>query len=334
VEDVRGFLDAVQAFFGHLAAVSWGALGIAVLLHVLKLGLRVRAWQNILQASFPGARVRYKSTFGAYVAGVGVNSLTPARGGDVVKTYLARHRIESSSYPALASTLVVETIFDFVVATCCLLVAIKMGLLPGLPDLPSLPAFDWSFVVRHPKIAAVLAAVLLGGAILLWGWASRQVTAFKAKVAQGFAILSDRRAFLTGVVSWQALSWVARIAGIYWFLRAFHIEAGFRTVLAVVVVQGLSTSLPFTPGGLGAQQAVLVFALAGDASRSAVLSFSVGMQLVTIAVNVVLGFGAIALMLKTIRWRRRVAADAAERASPAPATPEPAAARSRSALPG
>jgi uncharacterized protein (TIRG00374 family) len=159
------------------------------------------------------------------------------------------------------------------------------------------------------------------------------VVAFRQKIGQGLAILSDREAFLRGVVSWQALSWVARIAAVYFFLSAFHVDATFRTVVAVLVVQGLSTSLPFTPGGLGAQQAVLVFALAGTASRSAVLSFSVGMQLVTIVVNLILGFGAIALMLRTLRWRERTREADEDEAEPG-VTPEPAAARSRSALPG
>ena len=53
---------------------------------------------------------------GAYVAGVGVNAIAPARAGDVVKLYLVRHRIAGSAYPTLASSLVVETLFDFVAA--------------------------------------------------------------------------------------------------------------------------------------------------------------------------------------------------------------------------
>jgi uncharacterized membrane protein YbhN (UPF0104 family) len=107
VGDVHAFTDALEAFFGHLAAVAWGALALAVLLHALKLALRVRAWQNILCASYPGARLPYRAVFGAYVAGVGVNSITPARGGDVAKLYVVKHRLPGSSYPALASTLVV-----------------------------------------------------------------------------------------------------------------------------------------------------------------------------------------------------------------------------------
>ena len=124
MDDVRAFLDASEAFFKAFAAVAWGALLLAVFFHVLRLALRARAWQNILQAAYPDEKVRYWSTFGAYMAGVGVNAIVPARGGDVVKLYLARHRIEHSSYPTLTSSLVVETLFDFVVASVLFLVAI------------------------------------------------------------------------------------------------------------------------------------------------------------------------------------------------------------------
>lgn len=324
MDDVRAFVDAAEAFFGHLAAVSGGALFLAILLNVLRLIFRVRAWQNIIRASYPGQPVRYWSVFGAYMAGVGVNAITPARGGDIVKVYLAKQRLPAASYPTLGSTLIVETLFDVVVALVLFLAAIQIGLLPGIPDLPGLPAFDWSFVAAHPRLAVILACVLVGGAILLVSWASRHVVAFREKVRQGFVALEDRETFLKQVVSWQAASWIARMLSVYFFLEAFHIPATAETVLAVLVVQGLSTMLPFTPGGAGTQQAVLVFALSGTASRSAVLSFSVGMQLATVAVNVAIGFAAIALMLGTVRWRDHVRRD------PGGPSGEPAPVRSRS----
>jgi uncharacterized membrane protein YbhN (UPF0104 family) len=306
VDDVRAFIDAAQAFFSALASVAWIPLILAVFFHVARLSLRVRAWQNILLASHPGSAIPFTTAFGAYVAGVGINSIAPARGGDLVKVYLAKQRIENSSYPTLGSTLLVETLFDFVVATALFVYAISLGILPGVPDLPRIPAFDWSFVVEHPRLAAFIGCVLLGGAIVLVAWASRHVTAFKEKVARGFLILGDRRAFLTQVISWQAGSWIARALCVFFFLQAFHIDAGVETVVAVLVVQGLSTLLPFTPGGAGTQQAVLVFVLRGTATASAVLAFSVGMQLVTVAVNVALGFGALAVMLRTLRVRRHI----------------------------
>ena len=338
MDDVRWFLDASEAFFEALAAVGWGALGLAVACHVVRLGLRGRAWQNILRASYPGAHIRYWPTIGAYVAGVGVNAVVPARGGDVVKLYLAKHRaVKEASYPTLASTLVVETLLDFVFASLLFVWALQAGLLPGTPDLSSIRAFDWTFVFEHPQVSAFVGSLLLGGAILLIAWASEHVTAFTEKVARGFTVLDDWRGYLRRVASWQAASWVARVGSTFFFLRAFHVDATVETTMAVLVVQGLSTMLPFTPGGAGTQQAVLVFSLGGAASRSTILAFSFGQQLVITTVNVALGFGAILAMLGTLRWRRHVAGIEDDTHAPAlegELIEGPAAAPSGSALPG
>ena len=78
------------------------ALGLSLLCHVLKLLFRARAWQNIVRGAYPESRLRYPSAFGAYVAGVGVNSIAPARGGDLVKLYLVKHRAGAdATYPSL-----------------------------------------------------------------------------------------------------------------------------------------------------------------------------------------------------------------------------------------
>ena len=42
--------------------------------------------------------------FGAYLAGVGVNSIVPGRAGDLVKIYLVHRRVEETTYTTLAST--------------------------------------------------------------------------------------------------------------------------------------------------------------------------------------------------------------------------------------
>ncbi len=309
MDDLHSFLDAFEAFLRHLAGVELIPLFIGIAFHFLRLSARVRGWQNILRAAYPGIRIPYRTVFGSYWAGVAVNAIAPARGGDVVRLYIAKHRLHGTTYPTIMSTLVVETLFDFVLATALFLAAVQMGLLPGLGDLPSLPAFDWSFAVEHPAIAALLGSVFVAGLILFATWASRHVVAFKEKVKLGFAILGDWRRFVTQVVSWQALSWVFRIAATAFFMNAFGIPVNVETVLAVVVVGGLATTMPFTPGGAGTQQAVIVFALSGWASSSAILSFSVGMQVATAALTVSVGFAAIAIMLGTVRWREHVRRD-------------------------
>ena len=87
------FFHAVGVFFNHLAEVKWEALGLALACQVVKLGFRSYAWRSILRASFPGQRLKLPTVLGAYTAGVGVNSIVPARGGDVVKLYLVKQRL-------------------------------------------------------------------------------------------------------------------------------------------------------------------------------------------------------------------------------------------------
>jgi uncharacterized protein (TIRG00374 family) len=108
-------------------------------------------------------------------------------------------------------------------------------------------------------------------------------------------------------VLWQAVDWAFRLATVFFMLRAFRVDADVANTLAAQVAQSLATVVPLTPGGIGTEQALLVYVLAGEATRSALLSFSVGMKLSILAVNLAVGFTAIALMLRTLRWRNLLA---------------------------
>jgi uncharacterized membrane protein YbhN (UPF0104 family) len=304
------YVHLVRDFFENLAAVGWTALGIACGLHVIRLFLRTWAWRNILAAAFPGRRrVLWRHVAGAYFAGVGLNSILPARAGDALRAYLVKHRVEDSTYPTIAATLVVETLFDTFVGIALLGWAIAAGELPGLDVLPSLPSIDWGWPVNHPQLAAVIGGVVVVALLVLGIWGARKVREFRARVAQGFAILRrPRRRFLRGVVFWQALSWVARLASIYFFLQAFHVHATIRNAFLVQVATSLSTVIPFTPGGAGTQQGLLVYVFR-KSKRNLILSFSVGMNVAIVVVNLVLGFASIALMLRTLRWRQALERD-------------------------
>src|ERR1043166_6982575 len=141
-EDVGEFFHAVRVFFDELAGVAWGAIAIALGFHLLKLLLRSIAYRNILRASYPAEGIRFRPVAGAYIAGVGVNSIVPGRGGDLVKLYLIRRRHQAMTWTTLASTLFTETVLDIVIATALFVWALTQGVLPSLHVLPSVPAFD------------------------------------------------------------------------------------------------------------------------------------------------------------------------------------------------
>ena len=125
---------------------------------------------------------------------------------------------------------------------------------------------------------------------------------FWDRVKQGVAILTEPRRYLRQVAAWQGVGWLCRFAAFWFFLEAFGIGGSFGNVLLVMSVQAIANIIPFTPGGAGAQQALLAATLTGP-SRTTVLAFSVGTQIAMAAWSVVLGFGAILLVFRTTDWR-------------------------------
>jgi uncharacterized membrane protein YbhN (UPF0104 family) len=297
-EDVGEFFHAVRVFFDELAAVGWGALALALGFHFAKVLLRTIAWRNILRASYPGERVRWRPVAGAYIAGVGVNSVVPGRAGDLVKLYLVRHRIPGTTYATLASTLVVETLLDFVLATVFFLWALSIGVVPSIHT----PSFDWGWLFEHSKATATVIAALT--VLVIWlAWKASRSADLKQRFGRGFMILHDRRRYTREVASWQLLSWVCRIASLWFFLRAFHVHATIHNALLCQVVDSLSTLLPFSPGGAGTKQGFLVAILHGEAPTSRLLAFSIGQYAAVTIFNVAIGALVIFAMLRTLRLR-------------------------------
>ena len=295
------FFHAVRVFFDQLASVSWAALALALALHFAKVAVRTVAWRNIIRAAYPETNVPLGPVFGAYVAGVGVNSIVPGRGGDLVKLYLVRQKVPGTTYTTLASTLFTETLVDLVLAGAIFIWALTQGVLPGLNVLPNLPSFDWGWLLRHGRLTATAVALLTLAALWFVWWASRHIEGFKQRVGAGFAILRDRRRYAREVVSWQVLSWVFRIASLFFFLRAFHVTATVHNALLAQTVDSLATLLPFSPGGAGTKQGLLVYVLRGQASSSELLAFSVGTNIAIVVFNVVVAAIAVFLMLRTLR---------------------------------
>lgn len=313
MESLRRFIDAVEAFVERLADVHWGFLAGAVAFSFTNLALRSRAWQQILRAALPSERIRYRTAFGAYCSGVGVNAAIPARVGDLIKMFLVRRNAPSARYPTLVGSLVAETLFDMLVATALLVWVLTAGILPGV-RLPDLPAFDFSLALRHPVISGVVVGVGLLLALLL----ARRVKAFWREFGQGLAIVRRPRRYLFSVVPYQAVGWCCRVAGAACFLQAFNVPASLEAALIVQVAGSLGSLFPATPGGLGPKQALLVVMLAGSAGRTDVLAFSAGMELTLLTFNALLGLSCMALMLRSLRFRDAISQARADQAGPAP----------------
>ena len=301
-DSFQRFFDASTEFFRHLSEIDWTTFGIALLFLLGMQLARAWAWRNVLRAAYPEKPIPFLPLVAAYLAGAGINAIIPAHAGDATKVFLVKRQIPDSSYPAVTSSFLVQTVFDTSVGILVLLYAISQGLLPPLPQIPDLPAFEISFWADHPQLFFVtLAATLLAIAIAIYLLAHR-VRRFWARVRQGLVILREPRRYMRQVFAWQGVGWLCRFAAFWFFLEAFGIGGSVGNVMLVMSVQAIANIVPFTPGGAGAQQALLVATLHGP-TRTAVLSFSVGTQIAMAAWSVVLGFMAILLVFKTTDWR-------------------------------
>ena len=296
------FLHAAETFFENLAAIHWAAMAIALALWAAMLVARAHGWSNALRAAYPKTEIRERYIQASFLAGAGLNAIIPARVGDAAKVFLAKQSVPGSSYPAMASSFAVLTPFDTAMGLIVLAYALTQGLLPKAPRLPELPAFEIAFWAQHPELL-MLTLTLLGIAVLmLFGFLARRVERLWSKLKQGVVILRTPSDYLRKVAAWQFVGWLARFAAFWFFLEAFDIGGSFTNVGLLMAVQAISTTLPFTPGGAGAQQALLVATLEGP-SRVAVLSFSVGQQIAVAALAAGLGFAALFFVFRITDWR-------------------------------
>ena len=251
--------------------------------------------------------MRWPPILAAYVSGVGVTASVPARGGDVVRIFLAHRAIPGSSYTTIVSSTVVLTFVDMTLAVVVFVFALTQGVLPSLDVLSSLPAFDYGWavedgVVRPPAVILFVVVVVVGTWLLHHFW-----NRLRDKVAQAFSVLDPPTRYLRTVALWQLADWTLRFATIWFVLAAFGIPQSLEHAALVQASMSLATLVPATPGGIGTEQALLVYAFRDvGVARSTLLAFSVGMKLTITVVNVVVGFLAIFLTLGTVRFRRVV----------------------------
>lgn len=289
-----------------LAGTAWWALGIALAFHLVSNALRALAWRNILADDFREAPVVYRGILGAYVAGVGVNAVVPARVGDVLRLFLVHRQVRGATYPALISTLFVLALGDAVFALAFVLTAIAVGALPGLDVVVSDPRSVDGWVTEYPEATGAVAAVVVVTVALVVMLARPHLGRVKAGFARGFAVLRDWPFYPLHVLSWQGLAWACQLASFWWFMRAFGLAPSIADAAVVQAVQSLAGALPFTASGAGAEQALLLLVFAGQFAPAELFGFAFGMRATVIVVDAAIAAAVIFWLLRTFRWHRLV----------------------------
>jgi uncharacterized membrane protein YbhN (UPF0104 family) len=310
-------LSAIDAFFSELARIDLPYLAAALALSLALQLCRAHAWSNALRAAYPGDAVSERGVLGAFLVGSGLNGILPARGGDAIKIVLAKRSVRRSSYPAIISSFAVLAPFDTGIGLLVLGYALTRGLLPAAPRLPELPAFEISFWAAHPQLLLLTITVVAIGLVVLVSFVARRIESFWENLKRGIVILREPRRYLREVLAWQLTGWILRFASFWLFLDAFHIGGSFDNVLLVMCVQAITGALPFTPGGAGAQQALLVVALHGP-TYAAVVAYSVGQQLSVTVWSVAIAFITLGVVFRAWDLRRVIREGREARGDPKP----------------
>lgn len=312
-DSLNSFFKSAEQFFSDLAAVHWGALALGLAFFGFNLTLRSRAFFHSLRAAYPAVRFQWRRIWGAYFAAVGFNNVVPARGGDIIKLFLTRSSIPGSTYPTVAAAFFVESVFDAIVGILVLIFAFTQGVFPKPPDFSKLNSFDISYLAQHFRFTLFLLTALAILGLTAFALLSARAKAFWARVRQGVTILADRPRYLREVAALQVVAWMCRFAAFWFMLDAFRVGGSLRNVLLVFAVNQVAGAVPFTPGGFGVQQALMVHVFAGSASAAVVTAYSFGQQTAIAAFTALTGLGSVIFIFRFRSFKEVIAAGRASR---------------------
>ncbi len=318
-DTARAVADAMGSFFDSLAQVRFGDLALALLLFAAYLLLRALATYNACRAAYPDEPIQYRRIWGAYVAAFGINGVVPAGGGTVVQLVLSKRSIPHSRYVAVSVALCVVLVFDTVACAATLGYAFAQPTFPSPGDFVNLNSFDLAFFAGHVSLVLFLLTATALLVLVAYAWASSRFAFFREDIRRGTAILRQRRRYVTGMCVPQGGAYALRVGSYWLMLDAFGVGGSLSNAMLVLAAQYIASIVPFTPGGLGATQALLVVIFASAAPTATVAAYSVGQQVAIVVFTLVVAFVAIAAIFRYRSFRALLsdarATHAAERAA-------------------
>jgi uncharacterized membrane protein YbhN (UPF0104 family) len=297
-DTLRSLADEAGSFFDNLASVRPAPLIAALVVFVAYLCCRAYASYTALRAAYPDVRFPYRRIWGAYVAAFGLNGVVPAGGGNAVQLVLTKASIPGSTYSTVTVALCTVLVFDTVACVAILGYAFTQGAFPKPADFVDLNSFDISFFASHTALTLFVLTLLFMVLLVGYAWLSTRITAFRERTRQGLSVLGQRRQFLLGMCVPQAAAWALRGVSYWLLITAFRLPSSAQLAILVLAIQIIAAIVPFTPGGAGVQQALLVAVFSGTASNEQVAAFSVGQQIALVVCALALGFAAVTLIFR------------------------------------
>lgn len=272
------------------SATYWWLIPGAALI-VASLAVRAVRWEMLF---YPTTGLRYRNVFGSMNAGYLVNTVLPARLGEVVRAVMLSQLERVRTAHAL-STVVVERVLDLLTTIVILALLIPFVELPDGSTLPLLIATALAVAAllvivvagAKPDLARALARLVTDR--LPERWATRLLGILDSFL-EGFAVLSNPR--LAGQLVLLSVGiWLIIALGMYCVLLAFHLNLPPTAPMFVLALVSLSFIVPSSPGHVGVFQLVAVEALkiGFDVDANVALSFAFVAHVVSFAPPTLLG---------------------------------------------
>lgn len=252
-----------------------GALG----LYVVATLMRAERWERILRSA--GVEAKRADVYALVPVGYMGNNVLPARGGELLRTFLLGSRTDATKRTILG-TILAERVLD-AVALGVILIALAWALLGEL----------WP-----PNETAVLIGagvlLLLAAALALAALRYRERLVFVLRALAPMAqpsrqLLSAQGAVLlvVSLAIWLVEASVYIVVG-----HAVDISLSLRDGLAVVAFTNAAALIPAAPGYIGTYDAAVIFAVraVSSAPRAAVLSYLLLLRFVLFVPITLVGF--------------------------------------------
>ncbi|MBB4663313.1 lysylphosphatidylglycerol synthase transmembrane domain-containing protein [Conexibacter arvalis] len=253
-----------------------GALG----LYVVATLMRAERWDRILRRA--DVDCRRADVYALTPIGYMGNNVLPARGGELLRTFLLGSRAPGSTKRTILGTILAERVLD-AVALGVILVVLASNLLGELPA-PNMTVVLAGVAVLLLLIVAAAVALLKFRERLLFVLASLKPMAQPTRQllsGHGIALL------VLSLAVWCVEASVYIAVG-----RAVGIELGLQDGLAVVAFTNAAALIPAAPGYIGTYDAAVIFAVNAvtNAPRSAVLSYLILLRFVLFVPITIVGF--------------------------------------------
>lgn len=262
-----------HSFGGIMALVG------ALALYAVATLMRGERWEQILRRS--GVDAKRADAYCLTPVGYMGNNVLPARGGEILRTFLLGSRVEATKRTILG-TILAERVLD-AVALGVILVALAYDLLRKLPK-PN------ETLVLAGVVAVALLLVAVAVAVLRYRERLVFVLRALAPLAEPSRRLLSRYGFVLLLVSLAI--WLVEASVYIAVGHAVDIHLSLRDGLAVVAFTNAAALIPAAPGYIGTYDAAVIFAVdaVSSAAKASVLSYLLLLRFVLFIPITIVGF--------------------------------------------